>query len=271
MAILTAGAHVLTVPIIVSPGITWGGYVYLSTDALGANPVSGATGTIVTSPNKSNGLAQNISLPVNVPSNGGPFYAWVVVLLNGSFWGVYSQNELVSLPFIYQSGAVQLFDVNGIPFSDIGHDDVTGLDYVTLANPIISPTVQGISIDWLVSQYPLYYGVINGQTQSMYGLIYASIDYINQATGQDEIFRSADGVAQSARNFFNWQQNGYLSLPAPGSMVNTPINQTNIMGRPTLYVDEPIDGILTLNIAQGRYLTPAGGLSLRIKNLMRPS
>ena len=91
---LNPGNHVLTVPITMLPaGQAGQAYVYLSSDAAGNAIV--ATGS--TTSFSSTGSAQNVALPVSVPSGGGSYYAWVVVYENGIAIGVFPQTNTVTV------------------------------------------------------------------------------------------------------------------------------------------------------------------------------
>ncbi len=89
---LTPGAHTLTVPITMLPASQSGSaYVYLSSDAGGATVVStGGTQSFT-----STGAAQNVALPITVPSGGGSYYVWVVVYENGIGIGAFAQTNTV--------------------------------------------------------------------------------------------------------------------------------------------------------------------------------
>ena len=89
---LTPGSHTLTPPITMLPASQSGqAYVYLSSDAAGANVVATGSSASFTS----TGSAQNVPLPINVPSGGGSYYAWVVVSENGIVIGIFPQTNTV--------------------------------------------------------------------------------------------------------------------------------------------------------------------------------
>lgn len=93
--VVPTGQRVLTVPITVVPaGQAFSASVYLSSDSAGLNSV--AAGSQVTAPT-STGVAQNVALPVAAPASGSGLYAWVVVYVNGAYWGTFSQINTVTI------------------------------------------------------------------------------------------------------------------------------------------------------------------------------
>ena len=91
---LNPGSHTLTVPITMLPTAQAGSaYVELTSDAAGNNQVAAGTPTNFTS----TGAAQNIAMPITVPSGGGIYYVWVIVAENGIVTGAYSQSNTITV------------------------------------------------------------------------------------------------------------------------------------------------------------------------------
>jgi hypothetical protein len=92
--VLPAGARNLTVPITVVPiGQVVSAFVYLASDVQGLSAV--ATGTSVGLPGGS--APSGVALPINAPSSGAGLSSWVVVYVNGAYWGTFPQTNTVTI------------------------------------------------------------------------------------------------------------------------------------------------------------------------------
>jgi hypothetical protein len=91
---LNPGSHTLTVPITMLPtGQAGSAYVELTSDAAGNNQIAVGTATNFTS----TGAAQNIAMPINVPSGGGIYYVWIIVTENGITVGAFPQSSTITV------------------------------------------------------------------------------------------------------------------------------------------------------------------------------
>ena len=92
---LNPGSHTLTVPITMMPASQSGSaYVELTSDSAGSNQVASGTPTNFTS----TGAAQNVAMPITVPSGGsGIYYVWIVVSENGIVVGAFPQSNTITV------------------------------------------------------------------------------------------------------------------------------------------------------------------------------